>query len=153
MQYSQAVPKFLEIWEGLSLEPYKDVGGKWTWLFGQLMSEDDYRKWIVDGSVPGTLAMARAAMAMKLDSVQQQVDVLTFGLGLRQCEFDALCCFVYNVGAEAFAKSTMLQLLKEPTLRLQACDEFPRWDHVDGKIVPGLLSRRLAERQMFLGAP
>jgi hypothetical protein len=33
----------------------------------------------------------------------------------------------------------------------QAVREFEKWDHVDGKVIPGLLRRRLKERDCFLG--
>jgi lysozyme len=144
MQYSQIVPKFLKQWEGLRLEPYQDSGGLWTVGYGHLMDQSAAKTAI-------TPAAADAQLALDLDRVQQQVNDMTLGLGLSQCEFDALCCFVFNVGAEAFAKSTMLELLKQGDHRA-AANQLSYWDHVNGQVIPGLLSRRLAERAMFLGS-
>ncbi len=145
MIYSQAVPKFLKQWEGLRLSPYHDAGGKWTVGYGHLMDSED------DTGMTITAAHADMLLLFDLDRISTGVDKLTFGFGLRQCEFDALVCFAFNVGLEALSVSTLYHLLKAGDHN-GAADQFSRWDHCDGQVVPGLLSRRLAERQMFLGA-
>ena len=68
---------------------------------------------------------------------------------LSQHQFDALVSFVYNLGAGAFAQSTLLRLLNARQIS-QAADEFLKWDNVDGKPNAGLLRRRTLERALFL---
>jgi lysozyme len=67
---------------------------------------------------------------------------------LTQEEFDALTDFVFNVGAGSFAKSTMLLYINKGLLS-QAAFEFQKWDHAGGKVMAGLLTRRLAEENLF----
>ena len=73
--------------------------------------------------------------------------------GIPQCQFDALASFIFNVGLGNFEDSTLLKKLKAGDIA-GAADEFPRWVHaeVDGvrTVLPGLVSRRAAERALFL---
>lgn len=63
---------------------------------------------------------------------------------LTQNQFDALVSFVFNIGASAFAKSTMKKLLDKGEIKL-AAEQFNRW------IIPKeITSRRMSEKQQFL---
>ena len=70
-------------------------------------------------------------------------------LNLTQNQFDALVSFVFNVGATAFANSTLLKKLKSCDFD-EAADEFLRWNKAGGKVLRGLTARREAERELFL---
>jgi lysozyme len=67
---------------------------------------------------------------------------------ITQAQYDALVSFTFNVGAWNFQNSTLLR-------KLNAGDcwgtgaEFPRWNKAKGRVLPGLVKRRAAERQMF----
>lgn len=56
----------------------------------------------------------------------------------------------YNIGVSAFRGSTLLRLLNVSQYQA-ASDEFPRWNKAGGKVLPGLVKRRAAERALFLG--
>lgn len=71
---------------------------------------------------------------------------------LSQNEFDALCSFTYNVGVGNLQRSMLLVRLKAGD-KAAAAGEFMRWRKAGGKIIPGLVRRRDAERAMFLGVP
>ena len=68
---------------------------------------------------------------------------------LTQNQFDALVSFVYNVGGDAFAKSTMLRLLNAGDY-VGAANQFQRWNKDNGKVVDGLTNRRRKEYELFL---
>lgn len=70
---------------------------------------------------------------------------------LKQNEFDALVSFAFNVGAGAFKGSTLLKKLNAGD-RIGAADQFLRWDKSKGIALAGLTRRRLAERNLFIGA-
>ena len=70
-------------------------------------------------------------------------------LHLTQNQFDALVSFVFNVGATAFAHSTLLKKLKSCDFE-DAADEFLRWNKAGGKALRGLTTRREVERDLFL---
>ena len=68
---------------------------------------------------------------------------------LSQNQYDALTNFCFNVGRGAFAQSTLLRVLNQGDYQ-RAGREFHKWVHRRGKVLPGLVSRRQAESQMFL---
>jgi len=70
---------------------------------------------------------------------------------LTQPQFDALTDLVFNIGCNAFANSTLCRLLHKGDFA-GAADQFERWDHAGGRVLPGLLQRRLAEKELFLSA-
>ena len=66
------------------------------------------------------------------------------GIQPTQGEFDALTDFTFNCGRYGFDHSTLLRLVNEDDLP-EAAEQFERWDKAGGKVVAGLLRRRLAE--------
>lgn len=77
------------------------------------------------------------------DAINEMVKV-----PLSQSQFDALVSFVFNVGAKAFQKSTMLRKLNAGDY-LGAAMEFPKWRNGGGRVLDGLVARRAAEQAMF----
>lgn len=74
-------------------------------------------------------------------------------------QYVALLDFIYNVGATAFANSTLLRQLNagQETLAANCFSQWvyqKHWDKVQGKfvsqVVPGLVNRRRKERAEFL---
>jgi len=62
----------------------------------------------------------------------------------------ALISFIFNCGSTAFKNSTLLKKLNQAEY-LAAAEEFPKWVHVKGKKLKGLVRRRQIERAVFLG--
>lgn len=71
-------------------------------------------------------------------------------VSLTQGQYDALCSFIYNVGAGAFADSTLLQKLNAGNEE-GAAREFKNWVYAGGKVWDGLVRRRETERKLFEG--
>lgn len=69
---------------------------------------------------------------------------------LNQNQFDALVCFVYNVGVGNFKKSTLLKKVNAQDF-VGASLEFAKWNKANKKVLPGLTRRREAERKLFMG--
>jgi lysozyme len=67
---------------------------------------------------------------------------------LSQNQFDALVDFVFNEGQGNFARSALLKLLNQKNYQAAAC-QFPAWCMADGQVLPGLVTRRAAERALF----
>ena len=55
----------------------------------------------------------------------------------------------YNIGIEAFQKSSVARLANEGKTR-EACDFMLRYKYAGGKVLPGLVKRREAERKLCL---
>jgi len=68
---------------------------------------------------------------------------------LTQNQFDALVSFVYNVGEGAFGNSTLLHSLNLWYYN-HAANLLLDWVHGDGRVLPGLVTRRMVERKLFL---
>jgi lysozyme len=68
---------------------------------------------------------------------------------LNESEFDALVDFTFNVGCGALKQSTLRRMVNQGNIQ-GAADQFLRWTYVGKKQVPGLLKRRMDERNLFL---
>lgn len=70
---------------------------------------------------------------------------------LKQCEFDALVSFAFNVGEGAFSKSALVNKINSsaPIKEIEA--QFRRWVYAGGKILPGLKARREREVKLYKG--
>lgn len=78
------------------------------------------------------------------DAVNQKVKV-----PLTQEQFDALVSLVFNIGANAFSRSTLLKKLNRKDYQ-GAADQFNVWVKQKGKTLTGLVRRRAEERSYFL---
>lgn len=67
---------------------------------------------------------------------------------LTQNQFDALVSFAFNIGLSAFGNSTLLAVLNEGKYD-RASKQFLRWTYANGKKLPGLITRRQAEYDLF----
>lgn len=64
-------------------------------------------------------------------------------------QFSALVCFAFNVGLGNLQSSLLLRCINKGN-PADAAMQFERWTHAGGRIIPGLVRRREAERQLFL---
>ena len=67
---------------------------------------------------------------------------------LNQHEFDALASLIYNIGSGNFNASTLRMKLNRGDYR-GAENEFWKWRKAGGRVLPGLVRRREAERVLF----
>ena len=92
---------------------------------------------------------ARQLLAADLAKFAAGVNELCNGWRITQGMFDALVSFAYNLGLGALAGSTLLRLLRAGDVQ-GAAKQFDRWNKAAGKVLPGLVKRRAAERDLFL---
>lgn len=127
--------------EGLRLDPYRDVAGYWTVGYGHLITDGDMK----------SISPEEAESILRNDLEKAEKCVINgVKTPLSQAEFDALVSFVFNVGCQAFRNSTMLRLINRGEMD-DAADQFLRWNRAGGRVVKGLINRRIAEREHFLG--
>lgn len=140
MKLSPAGVEALKQYEGLSLTAYRDSGGVWTIGYG---STRDVREGM-------RISQAEADQRFLADTEWAQAAVRTdVVVPITQPQFDALVSLAYNIGAGAFAKSTLVRLLNAGDYR-GAAEQFLAWNKVRGEVVTGLALRRAKERAMFL---
>ncbi len=139
MTYSQACIELVKSCEGCRLEAYTCPAGLHTIGYG---STNGVRLGMVI-----TQEEAEARLARDLGIAAQDVARLVH-VPLTQGQFDALCSFVFNVGAGKFSDSTMLKHLNAGDIE-GAGWEFERWVFAKGERLPGLVARRKREAELF----
>lgn len=142
---SKEAEELIKQFEGCHLKAYKDAVGIWTIGWGTTGPG------IQDGLVISQ-STADSMLKAHIQDIALDLTDLLKPKSLKQHQFDALVCFIYNIGLGAFKKSTMLALIKRDKMA-EAASEFDRWVKAGGKELPGLVRRRKAEKELFIGVP
>ena len=96
-----------------------------------------------------TITKEQAEAFLRQDIKAAENVVNTECQNLRQCQFDALVSFVFNIGGGNFRKSTLLKKIRVNPDDNSIMDEFLRWVYAKGVVLPGLQKRRLAEMKLY----
>ena len=135
MKLSENGATTLILREGLRLKAYKDTKGIWTIGVGHTGPE------VTEGLV-WTKEKAHEVFKQDVAWAEDAVNLVRVPLTVNQ--FDALVSFVFNVGAGAFKRSTMLKMLNVGDYA-GAAKQFDRW------VIPiEITSRRMSEKAQFL---
>ena len=127
--------------EGRKYEAYKDVAGVWTVCDGHTGPDIIRNKRYSDQECDRLLWK-------DLQPAKRTVDRLV-KVPLGEYQRAALYSFVFNVGSDAFSKSTLLRKLNKGD-HAGACEEMRRWVYAGGMKWKGLQNRREMERSMCL---
>ena len=84
-----------------------------------------------------------------LASFERAVLRLVPGCAGHQGRFDALVCLAYNIGAGNLQRSTIRMKANRGDWE-GAAEAFMMWTKGGGKVLPGLVKRRVAEKALFL---
>ncbi len=145
MKLSSNGIELLKRFEGLALEAYQDIAGVWTIGYGHTGPDVKPGMRITESEAEELL---RRDISPRENAVARLASV-----SLNRNEFDALVSFVYNIGVDAFRRSTPLRRLNRGD-RLGAADALAWWNKatIGGRLreVIGLTRRRAAERALFL---
>jgi lysozyme len=107
-----------------------------------------------------TVAQAEALFDEDLARFERDVTTLLGNFPVTENEFSALVSFAYNCGsdmdhdgkAEGLGDSALLRKLLAGD-RKGAAAEFEKWIRSGGVVMPGLVKRRKAERELFERRP
>lgn len=161
---SQATVDLVKSYEGIpdgdpstvNIDPYLDPVNIWTIGWGHairyggqfLKGEADRAQ--MHALYPDGITLAQAEALLHADLIDTGRDVLTMlTVPVNDNEFGALTSFAFNLGTGNLRSSTLLKKLNAND-RAGAADQFLRWVRADGKVLPGLVKRRAAERALFL---
>ncbi|MET0338045.1 MAG: glycoside hydrolase family protein [Caulobacter sp.] len=118
--------------------------GRWTIGYGHTLTARE-------GAVV-TEPDAEALLMYDLIAVAHAINELTF-TPLNQNQFDALSCFAFNIGVDAFRHSAVLRRINEGAL-IQAACAMEMWRKADFEgeriVIDALVRRRAAEKTLFL---
>lgn len=131
--------------EGKRLAAYDDGVGVWTIGFGTTVYPNGIK---VKKGDTCTEVQAKAYMAHDLKKFETAVNNAVT-VPLSQNQFDALVSLAYNIGTNAFSKSTLVKKLNANDNRA-AADQFDVWVNAGGKRMQGLVNRRAKEKALFL---
>lgn len=139
-----ASPRCIELiktFEGFSAVPYLCPAKVWTIGYGTTNG-------ITSQTPPVSEQEATELLRRDLVKFERSVrKLITFEIN--QNQFDALVSFIYNLGGGALQRSTLRSKLNRGDI-YSASDEFLKWTRAGGRILKGLVKRRLAERELFL---
>lgn len=143
MQISKDGLDLIKQFEGLYLKAYRCPAGVPTIGYGHTAG----------------VAMGQAITQQQADDYLRR-DVRQFeravarlvSVPLTQGQFDALVSFAFNLGEGALAQSTLLRMLNAGDYA-GAAAQFDRWNKAGGRVLPGLVRRRAAERALFEARP
>ena len=83
------------------------------------------------------------------DMSQAQIAVMTsVDVELTDGQYAALCDFVYNVGSGNFRRSTLRKVINAGEFE-RVSYQFMRWVKAGGRELPGLVTRREREADLF----
>jgi lysozyme len=137
--------QFLTGVEGVKYKAYLDTGGVWTIGRGITYYEDGTK--VKKGDVIDK-AREEKLFQKTLNKYVNAVNELVKS-NLNQNQFNALVSFCYNVGIDAFKKSTLLKKVNANPADRDIRNQFMRWIYDNGKQVPGLVNRRKKEADLY----
>lgn len=140
MKTSKRGIDLIRTFEGCKLKAYKCAAGVWTIGIGHTLN-------VKEGDV---ITQKKADNLLAIDLAATEISVeRNVKPKINQEMFDALVSLVFNIGIGHFSTSTVLREINQ-TDYVAAAEAFLMWRKGGGKILPGLIRRRQAERQLFL---
>lgn len=139
MKVSENGLNLIKSFEGLYLKTYKCPAGVLTIGYGHTYN-------VTIGQV---ITVKEAIQFLKSDLISVENYLYKSGLILTQNQFDALASFIFNLGVSAFDNSTLKQeIIDKDTDGIKF--QWMRWVNAGGKKLPGLVTRRDLELDLYL---
>jgi lysozyme len=134
--------------EGVRSRPYRCPANLWTVGVGHLIGDgkllpDTWNRTFTEAEIDGLLKSDLRRFELGISKMLPNVP-------LRQCEFDCLVSFAFNLGLGTFQRSTLRQALLRGDKKA-AMESLIKYCRAGGKILKGLQKRRLDERALFEG--
>lgn len=128
--------------EGLRLKAYPDPGtGGEPWTIGYGHTGDVF---------PGMVISADQATAYLInDLATAEQFVARVAPVATDNQFAAMVSFAFNCGRKNLQTSSLLRFHNSGDYK-RAAAEFGKWTHAAGRVLPGLVKRRAAERELYL---
>ena len=147
MNVSERCIRLIKHHEGVRNRPYRCPAGLWTVGVGHLIG--DGKSLPESWNRTFTQEEIDALLKRDLSRFESGLSKMLPNVKLKQCEFDALISFSFNLGLGCFQRSTIRQALLRGD-RETAMESLVKYCKAGGKILKGLQNRRLDERQLFL---
>jgi len=142
--------KLIQQFEGLSLKAYAATESEkqrniWTIGYGNTTYLDGSK--VKKGD---EITREQADLMFKQTANKFALDVANLiEVCLTQNQFNALVSLAYNIGIGAFKDSTLLRMVNASPNNPNIKDQFLRWKIAGGKVIQGLLNRRIKESEVY----
>jgi len=146
MKASDNCINLIKKFEGFYSKPYLCPAGVWTIGYGSTRYANG--KKVTSKDHPITEQQAIDIMKATLGTYENDVNRYV-KVELNQNQFDALVDFAYNCGSKNLLNSTLLKKLNAGDY-VGASNEFKKWVYGNGVKLNGLVTRRGAEKELFL---
>jgi lysozyme len=145
---SKAAIALIKHHEGVRSRPYRSPANLWTVGVGHLIGDgkhlpDSWNRTFTKEEIDGLLKSDLRRFELGISKMLPNVP-------LRQCEFDCLVSFAFNLGLGTFQRSTLRQALLRGNKKA-AMESLLKYCRAGGKILRGLQIRRLDEKALFEG--
>lgn len=127
--------------EGCRLNAYKCPAGIWTIGYGHTKNVKAGDTW--------TQEQADKALEQDIETYRKAVLIACPALANYPNRMAACISLAYNIGTGAFASSSVARYIRRGEYRA-AADAFGLWVNAGGKKLPGLVTRRQREKEVFL---
>lgn len=146
MTISQKGIDLITSFEAFEANPYICPAGKCTIGYGTTLYKSGLKVTMQDPPISKETAIAEL-----MYHIENRCYHAIIGLSVVQCQFDALCSFIYNIGTGNFNSSTLRKLAVIDPNNPDIAGEFAKWNKSGGKVLNGLVLRRKAESDMYFG--
>ena len=130
-------------YEGFRPQAYQDSVGVWTIGYGTTRINGEP----VKAGMTITQEQALQLVQQEVNKLWSQIESIS-RVNLNQNQMNALVDFAYNLGFNALKTSTLMKMVNAGDFT-GAANQFSRWVYAGGKVLPGLVKRREAERILF----
>lgn len=149
---SRAGMEFLTELEGRETKPYKCSADKWTAGVGHVLTPAEIQRFVVE-KARITPTDINQWLDADLDWAEKAVN-MEITVPLNQQQFDALVCLCFNIGATAFAESTVVKRINSGYKPASIIEAWHWWNKVrdaNGELVfnQGLANRRAKETKLY----
>lgn len=96
-----------------------------------------------------TLAVAEDLLVEDIAPIERLLNGMK--INFRQEQFDALVSWIFNLGEGKFKGSTMYKRIIGNAKNEEITDQLVKWIYSDGRPLQGLIKRRVAEANLFIG--
>jgi lysozyme len=134
--------------EGFSPTPYLCPAGWWTIGWGAIHGLDGQP--VTAATLPVTEEEAETLLRRDV-AVAERAVLRLIKVPLTDGRFDALTSFAFNLGGGALQRSTLRRKVNREE-HAEVPDEFRKWVWGGGRKLPGLIRRREAEAEMYVGS-
>jgi lysozyme len=140
MKINKSGLEIIKRFEGCKLKAYLCPAQIWTIGYGSTHN-------VYEGL---TISQIEANRRLQRDIEAIEAGISRFiKVDVNPNQYSACVSLAFNIGVGAFRNSTLLKMINAGELA-KAAEQFLVWKYAGGKILPGLVKRREAERELFL---